>query len=104
MVQNPATSEYARRAPGGLAIVSIWGGSSLCLAELPGGRHRYSPTRRHRPRSMIGDNMMWGSDYPHSESTFPRSRQILAEILEGVPHDEQARSWAPTPPACTIST
>ena len=24
---------------------------------------------------------MWGSDYPHSESTFPQSRKILAEIL-----------------------
>jgi len=45
-----------------------------------------------RLRDAIGvDNMMWGSDYPHSESTFPRSRQILAEILAGVPEDEQAR-------------
>jgi predicted TIM-barrel fold metal-dependent hydrolase len=35
--------------------------------------------------------MMWGSDYPHSESTFPQSRKILAEILEGVPEDEQAK-------------
>ena len=35
--------------------------------------------------------MMWGSDYPHSESTFPQSRQILAEILAGVPDEEQAR-------------
>ena len=35
--------------------------------------------------------MMWGSDYPHSESTFPQSRQILAEILGGVPDDEQAK-------------
>ena len=44
-----------------------------------------------RLRDVIGvDNMMWGSDYPHSESTFPRSRKILAEILEGVP-DEQAK-------------
>ena len=34
---------------------------------------------------------MWGSDYPHNESTFPRSRKILAEILSGVPDDEQAR-------------
>ena len=23
------------------------------------------------PDNMIWDNMMWGSDYPHSESTFP---------------------------------
>jgi predicted TIM-barrel fold metal-dependent hydrolase len=45
-----------------------------------------------RLRDVIGvDNMMWGSDYPHSESTFPRSRNILAKILSGVPDDEAAK-------------
>jgi predicted TIM-barrel fold metal-dependent hydrolase len=45
-----------------------------------------------RLRDVIGvDNMMWGSDYPHSESTFPQSRKILAEILAGVRDDEQAK-------------
>ena len=45
-----------------------------------------------RLRDIIGvDRLMWGSDYPHSESTFPRSREILAEILSGVPSDEQAK-------------
>ena len=45
-----------------------------------------------RLRDVIGvDNMMWGSDYPHSESTFPQSRKILAEILAAVPDDEQAK-------------
>jgi len=45
-----------------------------------------------RLRDVIGvDNMMWGSDYPHSESTFPQSRKILADILAGVPEDEQAK-------------
>ena len=45
-----------------------------------------------RLRAVIGvDNMMWGSDYPHSESTFPQSRQILSQILEGVPEDEQSK-------------
>jgi predicted TIM-barrel fold metal-dependent hydrolase len=45
-----------------------------------------------RLRDVIGvDNMMWGSDYPHSESTFPQSRKILAGILAGVPEDEQAK-------------
>ena len=39
------------------------------------------------PNNMMWDNMMWGSDYPHSESTFPQSRKILA----GVPDDEQAK-------------
>jgi len=41
--------------------------------------------------NMMWDNMMWGSDYPHSESTFPQSRKILAEILAGVPDNEQAK-------------
>ena len=37
------------------------------------------------------DNLLWGSDYPHAESTFPRSREILGQILEGVPEEEQAK-------------
>ena len=37
-------------------------------------------------RSHIGvDNLMWGSDYPHAESTFPKSRQIVERILKDVP-------------------
>ncbi len=45
-----------------------------------------------RLRDIIGvESLMWGSDYPHSESTFPRSQEILAEILSGVPDDEQAK-------------
>jgi predicted TIM-barrel fold metal-dependent hydrolase len=45
-----------------------------------------------RLRDVIGvDSMMWGSDYPHSESTFPQSRKILSEILAGVPEHEQAK-------------
>ena len=27
------------------------------------------------------DQLLWGSDYPRVESTFPRSRQILEEML-----------------------
>jgi len=43
-----------------------------------------------RDRAAIGvDSLMWGSDYPHTESTFPRSRIILDRILEGVPRDER---------------
>jgi len=45
-----------------------------------------------RLRDVIGvDNMMWGSDYPHSESTFPQSQKILEQILAGVPKEEQAK-------------
>ncbi len=45
-----------------------------------------------RLRDRIGvDGLMWGSDYPHSESTFPRSREVLDGILAGVPADERAK-------------
>ena len=41
-------------------------------------------------RHHIGvDRLMWGSDYPHAESTFPRSREVINEIMEGVPGDER---------------
>ena len=44
-----------------------------------------------RMRDVVGvGTLMWGSDYPHTESTFPRSREITREILAGVPRDEQA--------------
>ena len=44
-----------------------------------------------RLRDVIGvDQLMWGSDYPHAESTFPKSREILDRILDGVPQDEKA--------------
>ena len=45
-----------------------------------------------RDREIIGvDNIMWGSDYPHTESTFPRSRQILEEILQDCTEPEKAK-------------
>ena len=39
---------------------------------------------------------MWGSDYPHSESTFPQSRKILAEILiDAGPRDQRPAQSLP---------
>ena len=43
-------------------------------------------------RHIIGvDNILWGSDYPHQESTFPRSQQILEEILVDCTDEEKAK-------------
>jgi len=48
-----------------------------------------------RDRDIIGvDNLCWGSDYPHAESTFPRSKEILEEILADVPDDERVKITA----------
>ena len=42
-------------------------------------------------RSIIGvDNMMWGSDYPHPEGTWPHTRNKLIEAFAGFPADEVA--------------
>jgi predicted TIM-barrel fold metal-dependent hydrolase len=42
-----------------------------------------------RLRDLIGvDAITWGSDYPHTESTFPRSQQIAADFLADVPAEE----------------
>jgi predicted TIM-barrel fold metal-dependent hydrolase len=41
-------------------------------------------------RARIGvENIMWSTDYPHSDSTWPKSREALAEHFEGVPASEQ---------------
>ena len=45
-----------------------------------------------RDRDIIGvDNIMWGSDYPHPESTFPRSQEILEEILKDCTEQEKEK-------------
>jgi len=35
-------------------------------------------------------NIMWSTDYPHSDSTWPKSREALAEHFNGVPPAERA--------------
>ena len=45
-----------------------------------------------RDKEIIGaDNLMWGSDYPHMESTFPRTREILERIFAGISHEDEAK-------------
>ena len=43
-------------------------------------------------RHIIGvDNLMWGSDYPHPEGTFPKSQEIVERVFQGIPEDEKAK-------------
>lgn len=48
-----------------------------------------------RDRDLIGlDGLMFGSDYPHTESTFPRSRQVLDDVLADLTSAERSRvTW-----------
>ena len=43
-------------------------------------------------RHMIGvDQLVWGSDYPHPEGTYPNSQEILDRMLADVPENERAK-------------
>jgi predicted TIM-barrel fold metal-dependent hydrolase len=36
-----------------------------------------------------GKNIMWSSDYPHSETTYPHSRQVIEAMFKGVPEKDK---------------
>ena len=40
------------------------------------------------------ENMMWSTDYPHSDSTWPHSWKYINEAFVGVPDDERAQLLA----------
>ncbi len=48
-----------------------------------------------RERHVLGvDNLMWSSDYPHGESTFPDSRGFVARTFAAVPPEETRKMVA----------
>jgi predicted TIM-barrel fold metal-dependent hydrolase len=48
-----------------------------------------------RMRDVIGvDNMLWGNDFPHAESTWPRSQEFLDRIFTGTPEDDRRKITA----------
>ncbi len=43
-------------------------------------------------RDILGvETLMWGADYPHSDSTWPCSREVLGEIMADVPQEDVAK-------------
>jgi len=55
-------------------------GHATFIRDLVGVRERHHAGLR---------SIMWSTDYPHSDSTWPRSREALAEHCRDVPPDEQ---------------
>ncbi len=46
-------------------------------------------------RNEIGvGNLMWGNDYPHHDSIFPKSQEVLDDIFENVPEEDRHRITA----------
>jgi predicted TIM-barrel fold metal-dependent hydrolase len=46
---------------------------------------RYGVSQRHH---LGVDNLMWATDYPHPDSTWPNSQKVLESHFEGVPIEE----------------
>ena len=50
------------------------------------------PIGLQRLRDLIGvHTMMWASDYPHREGTWPESLRAIDENFQGVPEDERSK-------------
>ena len=48
------------------------------------------PFSVERLRDLVGiDNLMWSTDYPHPATTWPNSRHLAAEQVQGLPDDEK---------------
>ncbi len=59
-------------------------------------RQFYATIEDDRPalltRELIGvDNLMWGSDYPHVDSTWPCSMAVLDEVFDGVSTEDRQK-------------
>jgi predicted TIM-barrel fold metal-dependent hydrolase len=80
---NLRTSDHGYRYPGG-GLPSDYVRSNVMMSFT-------EDTPLMRLRDIIGvERLMWGSDYPHAESTFPRSEELLAATFTSVPASDQA--------------
>ena len=76
-----------------IAVTSATRGRTACHTELKPSEYFHrnvsasfiGSRRRVHPREFMGvDNLMWSSDYPHTDSTWPRSRESIAHDFAGV--------------------
>ena len=69
-----------RLAPSEIWARQCWAGAS------------FMPKAEAQLRHRIGvDRLMWGSDYPHIEGTWPHTQQRLQAVFAGVPRAEVER-------------
>jgi hypothetical protein len=52
---------------------------------------------------MIGINSLMCSRYPHTDTTWPRSQEVIEEHFGSISADGATRSWPATPSRCTLN-
>jgi predicted TIM-barrel fold metal-dependent hydrolase len=72
-----------KRRPSEYFLENVWLGASFPSPDEAASFHD------------IGiDRIFWGSDYPHDEGTYPRTRESLRAAFAGWPEDELRRIFA----------
>lgn len=80
-----------------------WYGVDLAMAPSEyAARHLYFGIVRDplalRMRDLLpADRLLWGSDFPHSVTSFPESRRWIGEIFDGAPDDLRRRILVDNP-------
>ena len=59
-------------------------------------RQFYATIEDDRPalltREILGvDTLMWGSDYPHVDSTWPYSLEVIEEVFKDIPAQQKQK-------------
>ena len=49
------------------------------------------PIGLHNIRFTGADSMMWGSDYPHDEGTFPHSKEVIEDTFKEITEEERRK-------------
>ena len=56
------------------------------------GKIEWETTNVDFTRQAVGTKqIMWSSDYPHTDSPWPRSREFIAGAFENIPEDDVAK-------------
>ena len=84
-------------------LLREWYGASLAMPPSEyAARHFYfgivrDPVALQMRDLLPAQRLMWGSDFPHSVTSFPRSREWLETIFEGVPAELRRRILVENP-------
>ena len=104
---------YGRMVHGGAAEALYFGAAAQGMTMKPseyfarnvwvGASFLRSSESALRPH-FGGDRIMWGDDYPHSEGTWPFSREALRVAFAGETPTSCSVASVPTRRSCTAST